>query len=217
MAYTAKNPKSLRVEWVFREQRPQLRSSNLLHPLRAELEIEVYGRDHFHSLASQMNQCRAMPISLFIDGFGIYRNTYRSLKAFYITLASLSYAERRKVSNMFTLTLGPDGTSFGDTVASFKGSMHELERGTVVEINGQKVLLMAFIFVYTGDMPQQAANSGFLGHQAKIGCRSCYAPEQSRGDLEYDVVMKGRYHFESKEKRNRGDKIQEIQKKKGIL
>ena len=44
-----------------------------------------------------------------IFGFGIVRNTYRSLKGFYLTPASLPYAERRKESNMFTLTLGPHG------------------------------------------------------------------------------------------------------------
>jgi hypothetical protein len=60
------------------------------------------------------------------------------------------------MSNTFTLTLGPDSASFNDTVASFQESMHELERGTVMEINGQAVLLIPFICVYTGDMPQQA-------------------------------------------------------------
>ena len=122
MCYAAKDPKSLRVEWVFRDQHPQLRSASLVHPLPAELEMQVYGRHHLKSLSSQVCQCRAMPVSLFIDGFGIHRNMYRSLKAFYITLASLPYAERRKVSNIFTLTLGPHGASFNSTVAHFKRS-----------------------------------------------------------------------------------------------
>lgn len=73
---------------------------------------------------------------------------------------------------------------------------------------------MPFIFVHTGDMPQQAANSGFLGHQTKFGCRSCYVPKQACGNLEYDVVVKGRYHFEAKERRSRGDKIKGIKKRK---
>jgi|SRR5467141_705223 len=30
--------------------------------------------------------------------------------------------------SVITLTLGPDGASFSDVVASFQGSMHELER-----------------------------------------------------------------------------------------
>jgi hypothetical protein len=104
------------VEWVFRQQHPQLRSASLIHPFRAELEIKVYSRDHLESLSSPKHQCRAMPISLFIDGFGVHRNTYRSLKAFYITLASLSYAERRKVSNIFTSTFTrPDIARFSET------------------------------------------------------------------------------------------------------
>ena len=58
----------------------------------------------------------SMLFLLFIDGFGIFRNIYPSLKGFYLTPASLPYAERRKESNMFTLTLGP----------------HEIKEGTEV-------------------------------------------------------------------------------------
>jgi hypothetical protein len=58
----------------------------------------------------------SMPFLLFIDGFGIFRNTYPSLKGFYLTPASLPYAERRKESNMFTLTLGPHGIKEGTEV-----------------------------------------------------------------------------------------------------
>lgn len=72
-----------------------------------------------------------MPILLFIDGFDFSRNTYLSIKAFYITPADLCYAERRKTGNIFTMTLDPHGATMEDIVGSFRHSWNELERGVL--------------------------------------------------------------------------------------
>ena len=42
---------------------------------------------------------------LFINNFNIYRNIYRALKIFYLILIYFSYKERRKIINIFILTL----------------------------------------------------------------------------------------------------------------
>jgi hypothetical protein len=74
-----------------------VRSTVKLHTLRAELELNQYGRDYFQSHMSSGNeQSVSMPLQLFIDGFGVFRNTYRSLKGFYLIPACLPYFERRK-------------------------------------------------------------------------------------------------------------------------
>ena len=49
----------------------------------------------------------SLPFLIFLDGFGIFRNNFRTLLAFYLTPANLSFEDRRKVANVFTLALGP--------------------------------------------------------------------------------------------------------------
>jgi hypothetical protein len=205
MCYHAANRKSSRIDWVFNLEHQSLRPTTKLHPLRAELEVASYGRAYLESLASV--RTRAVPMLLFIDGFGVHRNMYRSLKGFYVTPASLSYVERRRVCNTFTLTLGPHGASMQDIVQSFETKFKQLERGILVPVNGEHVLMSAFVLCYTGDMPQQAVNCGFLGHNARIGCRICRCPKEKRGDMRYDITTNGRYHHEIIRQREEGQKL----------
>ncbi|OJJ89334.1 uncharacterized protein ASPGLDRAFT_31034 [Aspergillus glaucus CBS 516.65] len=126
---------------------------------------------------------------------------YQALKAFYMTLAGLPYHEQSKVVNTFTLTLGPHGAQMADVVSSFKEAFSELRTGKWVLCSGEMTLVNISLLALTADMPQQAANSGSLAHQAEIGCRSCYCPRGSHRDLYYDVVSNGRYHFNTGIKR----------------
>ena len=215
VSYTASQMRgSQQIDWVFNKKLGRQRTVIHTHPLRAELEVEQYGREYLCSLAQSADECRSCPILLFIDGFGVHRNNYRSLKAFYATPASLPYTERRKLSNTFTLTLGPHGASMDDTVSSFESQLRGLERGVVFKVNHQNVLMNVFVLAYTGDMPQQAANSGFLSHQGHIGCRICYCPGDQRHDLDYDVIENGRFHYDVQQKRQEGDAIEQITARK---
>lgn len=54
-----------------------IRSCRLNHPIRAELELEVYGRQKLESLKPELT--RSVLYLTFIDGFGLYCNNYRSL------------------------------------------------------------------------------------------------------------------------------------------
>jgi hypothetical protein len=192
---------------VFNWKRQCLRSSLQLHTLRAELEIETFGREHLSGFSARHQLTRSIPMLLFIDGFGVHRNMYCSLKAFYMIPAGLSYSERRKVGNIFTLTLGPHGASMEDVISSFESRFHVLSRGIPMMINGRMTKVNVFIMAITGDMPQQASNSGALSHQAEIGCRTCYCPKGQRGNLKYDVISNGRYHFDTSLKRLKGNSI----------
>jgi hypothetical protein len=59
------------------------------HPIRAELEIHQFGRTVFEQDwdVQKNNKCLSVPLLTFIDGFGLYRNSYRSLMGFYQTPA----------------------------------------------------------------------------------------------------------------------------------
>ena len=171
-----------------------IRSVRQLHQTRGELEVECYGRERLSEAFGKPHL--SLPYLLFIDDFGVHRNNYRSLKAFYLTPAALSYKERRKVANVFTLTLGPHGAKIEDIIGSISKSMRRLDRGVDLIINGEAKFVCAFGIALLGDMPQQAHNGGFLHHSARMGCRTCYCPREERGNLEFDVVREGRYHRE---------------------
>ena len=51
------------------------------HPIRAELELQEFGRHWFVKQwdVKAGNVCISAPVQTFIDGFGLYRNSYRSL------------------------------------------------------------------------------------------------------------------------------------------
>ena len=66
------------------------------------------------------------PILVFIDGFGLYRNSYRSLIGVYAIVAGLTAEDRNRQANVFPLTLSPHGSNFVDTVKSF-GSLGALD------------------------------------------------------------------------------------------
>ena len=56
---------------------------------------------------------------LFIDDFGIYRNMYRVLKAFYFILFYFSYEKRRKIVNVFILTLNSHDVNLKTIMKTF--------------------------------------------------------------------------------------------------
>ena len=98
----------------------------MLVELRYPLQYPQYGRASLVSLSSENGPSLSMP---FFDGFGIFRNTYRYLKGFYLTPASLPYAEHRREKNMFTLTLGPHGATMPDIVKSLESELQVFEKG----------------------------------------------------------------------------------------
>jgi hypothetical protein len=95
----------------------------------------------------------------FIDGFGLYRNAYRTVMGVYTIFAGLSFQERALPANVIPLTLGPHGSNFADVVDALKAGLISLDRGVEVEINGETVRLCAFTHTFIGDMPQQQKNS----------------------------------------------------------
>lgn len=58
------------------------------HTIRAELELEQYSREYFAEnwdVASTPHQVLSCPMTSFIDVFGLYSNSYRSMMGFYMT------------------------------------------------------------------------------------------------------------------------------------
>jgi hypothetical protein len=176
------------------------------HPIRVKLEIATYGWNMFERWDDKEDEVISCPILVFIDGFGLYRNSYRSLIGVYAIVAGLTAEDQNRQANVFPLTLSPHGSNFDDTVKSF-GSLGALDRGLRACINGNERTLVVPTLCYVGDMPQQDKNSGFRGPKAHKFCRFCYIGEQAvklkdpNAVLHFDIVTHGRYHYQVMEMR----------------
>jgi hypothetical protein len=125
---------SKRIRRVASLENRGIRAACFSHPPRAELEMQAYGRDHFvRSSASLLS----VPMVCFVDGFGLYRNMYRTVMGVYLTLASMNIRHRTRQANMFPLTLGPHASNFGDVISGISG-FTELDKGLELDINGEK-------------------------------------------------------------------------------
>jgi hypothetical protein len=146
------------------------------------------------------------PILIFIDGFGLYRNSYRSLIGVYTIVTGLTSEDRNRQANIFPLTLSPHGSNFDDTVKSFQ-SLGALDRGVRASVNSNVQTLVVPTLCYIGDMPQQDKNSGFWGPKAHKFYQFCYIGEEAiklkdlNAVLHFDIVTHGRYHYQVTEMR----------------
>ena len=189
-----------RIRRVANTKTKTIRPACLSYPPRAELELQAYGRNFF---TSSNKNFTSVPMLCFADGFGLYRNTYRSLMGIYMALASMNLRQRSRQANVFSLTIGPHGSDFGDVITSVSG-LSQLDKGVELVLDGKKTLLCAYILAFTGDMPQQQDNSGFKRQSATLGCRNCIIDQKNRGNLDFDTLHKGRYHHHTMQLRAYG-------------
>ena len=94
------------------------------NPLRGELELQAFGRDHLEAFDSKRTKRKiSVLLMTFIDGFGLYRNAYRTVMGVYTIFAGLSFQERALPANVIPLTLGPHGSNFADVVDALKAGL----------------------------------------------------------------------------------------------
>lgn len=178
------------------------------HPIRAEIEVDYYGRYKFEyewdQALENATPVISVPVETFIDGFGIFSNSYRSLLGYYITPCGLSAKDRLRPGNIIPLVLGPHGSDFGDVVKGL-GTLVDLDRGIKMDINGRETLVTCWTMVFIGDMPQQAENCGFKGSRAHKFCRGCYIGVGHKSftdpisNVEFDTTTHGRFHYQVKQ------------------
>lgn len=71
-----------------------------------------------------------------------------------------------------------------------------LEEGFMHNVGGEPILICTPMLAFIADMAQQQLNASALAVSANLGCRSCDVPASKRGDLEYDVNVNARSHYE---------------------
>jgi hypothetical protein len=75
---------------------PNITPPCLSNPSRGELELQAFGRAHLGSFDTTLSNRKtvSLPLLTFIDGFGLYRNAYRSLMGIYCIPTGLTFKER---------------------------------------------------------------------------------------------------------------------------
>lgn len=181
------------------------------HLIRAELEIEAYSRELFeHGWDHQ--RIISCPVLIFIDGFGLYRNSYRYLVGVYAIITSMSGEDIHRQANIFPPTLSPHSSNFDDMIRSLQ-SLGTLDCGQRITINGEDVVIYIPTLGYLGDLPQQDKSSSFRGPKALKFCRfyaigqQAVKSAQPNGVLDFDIVTHGRYHRQLIEMRKRMDSL----------
>ena len=154
-----------------------------LNQLNGE-DLKTYTR--WHLLGFSARGGRYIPVLTFIDGFGLYRNTYCALKGIYITIAGLSWRERKNRANVLPLILGPYGASLAAGIKILQPSLAQLDYGLTVDIGGVPTSFSVFTLAYTGDMKQRMESSGF-GSAISLWVRQMSHQEEhaSRLDLQH--------------------------------
>lgn len=70
-------------------------------------------------------------------------------------MVGISQYERARRSNVFLITLGLYGSNFSEVVKAIREKgLKALDRGVEVKVDREKILLIAFIYIYLGNMPQ---------------------------------------------------------------
>lgn len=170
---------------------PTLRRIHQRHRIPAEQELLDFGREQaLKQFVIGEERRVSIPVTIFIDGFGLYRNSYKSLQGVYLQPACLDEPGRFTLQNMWVLTIGPFGTDTSQIAKCFEKEGNGLGGG--IKLKNGDILIM-FPLCITGDMPQQNHNAGIMSHLSRRGCRYCRIRSEDKGNLEYDIHRNGRY------------------------
>ncbi|CAB4427546.1 unnamed protein product [Rhizophagus irregularis] len=88
----------------------------------------------------------------------------------------------------------PFGGKFKDFIRPFLKELKELEKGKIINIQGEDTLVVAGLGLVTADLPQGNDLTGVMRHNAKKGCRFCMIEEHESLKSFDDLSKELRYH-----------------------
>ncbi|OJD11207.1 hypothetical protein ACJ73_09590, partial [Blastomyces percursus] len=106
---------------------------NLSSPPRGELEIAAYGRQKLID-TFMPGRCLSFPYQLFIDGFGLYRNMYRSLTGIYLIPAALPSWARSRREHVYNSSSWTTRQQFKDVINKLT-ELQNLDNVINIQIN----------------------------------------------------------------------------------
>ncbi|CAG8690187.1 35936_t:CDS:2 [Gigaspora margarita] len=127
-------------------------------------------------------------LKLFID---IYYNDFGGV---YVQLGNMPFDIRKHLRNHFILGFVPFGGSFDDFIHLFVLDMNQLEKGVLMNIQGNDYWIIAGLGCVTADLPQGNDLVGVKCHSAIGGCRTCLVAKDNATNENLDIAMISRYH-----------------------
>ncbi|CAB4445399.1 unnamed protein product [Rhizophagus irregularis] len=88
----------------------------------------------------------------------------------------------------------PFGGKFKDFIRPFLKELKELEKGKIINIQGEDTLVVAGLGFVTADLPQGNDLAGVMRHNAKKGCRFCMIEKHESLKSFDDLSKELRYH-----------------------
>ncbi|KAG6226255.1 hypothetical protein E4U26_002491 [Claviceps purpurea] len=123
-----------RVRWFYNQAQRSWRHATRTTSLRGEREIEIFGRAYLEKYFTDEDMI-SLPMFLFADGFGLYRNMYRAIEGLYLIPQLYFLAvDREKLTSLIPLALGPFGSSKADIYKALN-YICELEKGKYVRVS----------------------------------------------------------------------------------
>ena len=121
---------------------------------------------------------------------------YRTLKTFYFISNNLFYNKRRKIVNVFILILKSYDVVLKNVVDAFAKFIKILNKKIDLYINNQKQKMCAFVFDLIKNLFRQTDNFEFFRHNVQKNCRSCFVFKKVKTNLNFDIMINDKYHFE---------------------
>ncbi|PKY23928.1 hypothetical protein RhiirB3_387609 [Rhizophagus irregularis] len=155
-------------------------------------------------------------IDLYYDDFGTFRNVYHSLGGVYVQIGNMPINERMRLKNHFVLGFVPFGGSFDEFIKPFITEMKILEKGKIMNVQGNECVVIASLGDITADLPQGNDLAGVKRHSANRGCRTCNAAKDSLTSDSLNLELISRYHHQTDKQFNEISEAQTISECKAI-
>ena len=202
------------IESVFNAKFHTIRSTDLLYFLRTKLKITNFEKKILISqLQSGIQSCSFV---VFIDAFDLYRNMYWTLIVVYALSAALCNFDRQKNQNSFVFTLNFHDASFKNIISDFRIEIKIFDHDCRLNLNEKQTWMWVSIVAFLNDMKQQQESAGFFESKTIKCCCFCDADKQNRKDLDRNIILNDRYHYQILKLRHEASKLGEIIKKKNL-
>ncbi|KAF0465700.1 hypothetical protein F8M41_026234 [Gigaspora margarita] len=113
-------------------------------------------------------------LDIYYNNFSTFHNVYYSLGGIYLQFCNKPLRLRQKLKNHIVLDFVPFGEEFDDVIKPIINKIKILEKGTLFNIAGQDIWVIAALGVITANLSQSNDLANTKHHNANQGCRSCW-------------------------------------------
>ena len=106
----------------------------------------------------------------------------------------LNYNERRKLANIFTLTLKFHNVKLNNVIKIFIKFIQNLNHEMKLKINNNIKTICAFDITFFKNISQQANNEGFIRHNIKMNYYIYFYFKKERKNLNFNIINQKKYH-----------------------